>query len=112
MLGLAAHWADLHNGDALDARGRVLPGMETARRLGAPGTPRVREFATSELAGLQGISIVSASNLMADALNLRHRHPLLWAAVHAHQVRVWQAPAGSPGLRSGRVVSRAGPLGR
>jgi len=91
MLALAAHWADLHNGDAIDATGRVLPGRERARRLGGPGTPKVLEFATAEFGALQGRGFISADNLVRDALNLRHNHPVLWAAVFAGTARVWQA---------------------
>ena len=91
QLFLAAHWADLHNGDVVDSGGRVLPGTERAKQLGGPGTPRVAEFATAELGALQGIGYISTDNLERDALNLRHRHPLLWAAIGAGAARVWQA---------------------
>ena len=91
MLALAAHWADLHNGDAVDGTGRVLPGRERAKRLGAPGTPRIMEFATAEFAALQGVGFISADNLVRDALNLRHHHPVMWRAVFAGAARVWQA---------------------
>jgi len=90
-LYLAAHWADLHNGDALDSSGRVLPGMEQAKRLGGAGTPRVLEFACAEFAALQGMHPAAGRNLLRDALNLRHRHPQLWAAATSGQVRAWQA---------------------
>ena len=90
-LRLAAHWADLHNGDAVDSTGRVLPGMETATRLGGPGTPKVLEFACAEFATLQGIHPAAGQNLIRDSLNLRHRHPLLWARASTGQVRDWQA---------------------
>ena len=91
QLYLAAHWANLHNGDPVDARGRVLPGMERAKQLGGPGTPRVAEFATAELGALQGIGYVAADLLVLDALDLRHRHPLLWAALGEGGVCAWQA---------------------
>ena len=82
---LVAGWADVHNEDSVptDAAGRVLPGMETARAYGGDGTPLVAEFATAELAPLLGVSPVSADNLLRDALDLRHRHPLLWARIEA-----------------------------
>src|SRR5690348_3493084 len=78
---LVAGWADLHNADtvATDASGRVLPGMEQAKAYGGPGTPLVAEFATAELAVLLGRSVGSADVLVRDALDLRHRHPQLWA---------------------------------
>jgi hypothetical protein len=93
---LAAHWADLHAGEALaDERRRtgrrVLPGMERAKRLGADGTPLVAEFAAMELGALLGMGHVAADHLIRDALNVRHRHPQLWAALAEGRGRVWQA---------------------
>jgi len=93
---LAAHWADLHSGEALLEQRRrsglrVLPGMERAKRIGAHGTPTVAEFAAAELGALQGMGHVAADHLIRDALNVRHRHPLLWAAIAAGEGRVWQA---------------------
>ena len=86
---LAAHWADLHAPEKL--AGSVLPGTESARRFGGEGTPEVGEFAAGELGALIGKGLGAASTLMADALDVRHRLPQLWAAVHAKSVRVWQA---------------------
>ena len=40
---------------------------------------------------LLGRSHVAAATLIADALDVRHRLPRLWAALLAGQVRVWQA---------------------
>lgn len=88
---LAVHWADLYNGDARDATGRLLPGMERARRLGAAGTPRVLEFAHTEFAALQDMHPLTGQRLIRDGLNLRHRHPRLWARIRSGQVRVWAA---------------------
>ncbi len=89
-LVLAAAWADLHPTQALTPR-PVLPGMERPRRFGGHGTPEAGEFAAAELAVLTGRSLTSASTLIADALDLRHRHPQLWAGLQAGQVRAWQA---------------------
>ncbi len=65
--------------------------MERPRRFGGDGTPEAGEFAAAELGVLMGRSHVAAANLMADALDIRHRLPLLWAAVLDGSVRVWQA---------------------
>ncbi len=86
---LAAHWADLHPGEAVEderrarrRRGRRNPrGGERGRQLGADGTPLVAEFAPMELGVHLGIGYVAAATLVRDALNVRHRHPLLWAAL-------------------------------
>ena len=95
QLVLAAHWADLHGEDSLGPRtgagGRVLPGRERAVRLGGDGTPRVAEFSVMELGALQGLGVVAARILLADALNLRHRHPVLWRLVCEAKVWGWAA---------------------
>jgi hypothetical protein len=91
---LSAHWADLHNEDSLPGRagaGGVLPGTERAKRLGADGTPLVAEFAAAELGPLIGRGFISASNQMANALDVRHRHPRLWDGIQARVVRPFQA---------------------
>ena len=92
-LALAAHWADLHDGHTVPVRtGPVLAGMERAKRAGGDGTPMVAEFACAELGVLLGTSPISADHLIRDALDLRHRHPVLWAALGAGKGRVWKAP--------------------
>ncbi|HET6652275.1 MAG TPA: DUF222 domain-containing protein [Nocardioides sp.] len=89
-LVLAAQWADLHAAESIGS-GVVLPGPERARRYGGDGTPFAGAFAAAELGVLLGRSHVAAATLMADALDVRHRLPKLWAALTAGQVRVWQA---------------------
>jgi hypothetical protein len=88
-LHIAAHWADLHAGDAI-VKSRI-PGAEHAVRLGGEGTPTVGDFAPAELGCVLRISGGAAAKLMADALDLRHRLKLIWAAVWAGQVPVYQA---------------------
>ena len=88
-LQLAAHWADLHPGDAVaDSR---LPGAEHPVRLGGDGTPTVADFAPAELGCVLKISDGSAARLIGDALDLRHRLALIWAAAQAGQVPAYQA---------------------
>lgn len=95
LLQVAAHWADLHPAAALgpDAVGSVKSrrGREGARRLGGRGTPEVCEFAAAELGPLLQTTTGGAVNLMADALDLRHRLPRIWRRVRAGEVRSWQA---------------------
>src|SRR5687768_1051851 len=98
---MAAHWADLHAADELlpaelalspkggSGRVRVLPGSERMVPAGAAGTPEIEEFAAAELAALLGISTGTGDQLIADALNLRHRHPRAWATVPTGTVPVW-----------------------
>ncbi len=65
--------------------------MERAKQVGADGTPLVAEFAAMELGALLGMGHVAADHLVRDALNVRHRHPQLWAALAEGRGRVWQA---------------------
>jgi hypothetical protein len=88
-LQIAAHWADLHPGDGV-VQSR-LPGTERPVRLGGDGTPTVGDFAAAELGCVLRISEGSACRLIGDALDLRHRLPLVWAAALAG------AGAGLPG---------------
>ena len=88
QLALAAHWADLHG--TLETRVRVRGG-EVLVEPGGEGTPGFGEFCRVELGAVLGVSQVSAGLLMADALDLRHRLPLLWRRVHTGDVRVWVA---------------------
>ena len=75
----------------LDAETPTLPGAERLVASGADGTPVVAEFLVVELAALLGTSVPSAGLMIADAVNLRDRHPLLWEAVVRRRVKVWQA---------------------
>ncbi len=91
LIRAAVHFAAIHSGDAVDSRGRVLPGMERAVRRGGPGTPAVAEFAHTELAALQGLHPAAGAALIADGQDLAHRLPRLWALVRGLRVRVWVA---------------------
>ena len=88
-LQIAAHWADLHPGEAVPVS--RLPGTEHPVRLGGEATPTIGDFAAAELGCALRISDGSAARLIADALDLRHRLPLIWAAALAGQVPAYQA---------------------
>ena len=87
-LQIAAHWADLHPGDSVPPS--RLPGTEHPVRFGGEGTPTVRDFASAELGCVLRMSDGSAARLIGDALDLRHRLPLTWAAAQAGQVPAHQ----------------------
>ena len=106
-LVLAAQWADLHPAESLEPR-PVLAGMERPRRFGGFGTPEAGEFCAAELAVLTGRSVGAAATLIADALDLRHRLPLLWTALEAGTVRAWQARHVAKRTRSTGLTPRAG----
>ena len=88
-LQIAAHWADLHPGEGVAASG--LPGIEHPVRLGGEGTPTTGDFAAAELGCVLRISDGSAARLIGDALDLRHRLRLIWAAAQAGQAPAYQA---------------------
>ena len=92
VLTLAADWADLHPPESIHpTAGFSIPGCEHEEPLAGPGTPLVAEFCCAELGAVLGVSSVAAKRLIGNALELRHRLPRLWAAVHAGQVPAWRA---------------------
>ena len=95
LFELAARFADLHPGHGLPAAGstssRVLPGTERVVRLGGVGTPWVAEFAYAELGARMGMGTWAARRYVADALDVRHRLPLIWQRLQAREARVGSA---------------------
>ncbi len=89
VLQAAAHWADLHGNLGVDPDSHALPGMEQLVQLGGDGTPEVAEFAPAELGAELAMSPFAARQLIADALDLRHRLPRLWGRVLAGEVKPW-----------------------
>ncbi len=87
VLQLAAHWADLHAPDPRTSGMRA----ERSTRFGGDGTPEVGEFAPAELGPEVGLSLYQSQALIADALDLRHRLPRVWARVLDLRVEVWRA---------------------
>jgi hypothetical protein len=81
----AYQWAVIHSPDRL--AGAERPGGERARAYGGDGTPEVTEFAAAALGARMGITTFAAGQLMADALDLHHRSPRLWARVEAGEVK-------------------------
>jgi hypothetical protein len=81
-LRYAAQWCRLHLADRYDERDE---------RVGGDGTPAVAEFAAEPFGAALQISTHAARQLMADALNLQHRLPLIWARVEALDVPAWRA---------------------
>ncbi len=69
----------------------VMAGGERLVLSGADGTPEFAEFLISELAAMLKVGEATAWALIRDVLNLRHRHPRLWAAMGRGEVAVWQA---------------------
>ncbi len=94
QLRLAAHWADRNDTVAhpyLAGRPEGRRGRETLVQPGGDGTPEFAEFAAAELGAALRVSTVSAGLLLADALDLRHRLPLLWEQTQSGEVKIWVA---------------------
>jgi hypothetical protein len=87
LLVLAYEWAVAHPADRLDPQQAGLPGRERATLIGGPGTPMVTEFAAAEFGARIGRTTHAGRKVMAAALDLKLRLPLLWARVQALQVR-------------------------
>ena len=87
-LVLAAAWADAH--DRL-TEGPFSPQVERSCFYGGKGTPMVAEFCAGEFASLQRLPYHQGRAMIADALDLRHRLPLLWRQTVAGEVMAWKA---------------------
>ena len=83
LLVLAYEWAVAHPADRLDPAEAGKPGRERATILGGPGTPEVTEFAAAEFGARIGRTSHHGRKLMAGALDIRIRLPLLWGRVQA-----------------------------
>lgn len=75
----------------LEASGPALPGHERLVPAGGDGTPMVAEHLATELAPKLRLTLLAASVLISDSIDLVHRHPRVWAAARAGRARVWQA---------------------
>lgn len=97
LLTLAGHWADLHAPDSLPApvdaweAGRRRLNSDYGIRPGGEGTPEILASCPAELGLVLQTSAGGAKHLIADALDLRHRLPQLWAEVQDGRVRAWKA---------------------
>lgn len=86
ILQAALQHAVLNDASSVDPVAARLPGRERAVRLGGVGTPRVAEFAAASFGARLGVSTYAGRALLADALDLAHRLPRLWARVGALEV--------------------------
>ena len=59
--------------------------------IGADGTEPIDESVIYEMSVAQRTSVGAATWFIRDAVNLRARHPLTWAAVQDGRARLWQA---------------------
>ena len=92
QIELAVDWALLHPcpEDATPAswgEGQLF--HEQVIPLAGPGAPTVAEFAPADLAAALGVSFNAGRQLLADALELTYRLPLLCGLVKTGRVPVW-----------------------
>ncbi len=94
-LRLAHQWAILNPATAetgvATPGGPALDVLTRSESLGGDGTPAVAAFTPEPFALKLGISPAAGAQLIGDALDLRHRLPLLWKRVQRLQVPTWQA---------------------
>jgi 5-methylcytosine-specific restriction endonuclease McrA len=96
VLATVVQWAHLHVVDDLDDAatlwvGSKLMGQDTGIPIAGEGCPLVSEFAVLELAAALGLSAESGRHLVAQALELAHRLPRVWARVQAGSLAPWRA---------------------
>lgn len=92
LLLAAGWWAHRHSADSIaTAETFAVDGTDTEILLGGEGCPLVAEFAVAEFAAAVGLGPEAGKNLVAEALELRHRLPRLWCRVHHGEVQVWRA---------------------
>jgi hypothetical protein len=90
---LLQHWADIHSEDP-QARPGAVPlskGGDRLIQLGGEGTPKASELCWAELAIALETGVISLRNQAGQALDLRHRLPLLWALLKQLRVEPWVA---------------------
>ena len=87
--------------------GAASIGLERLVVGGASGTPTVGEFLAHELAMVLHVSPSTAAFRVADALNLKFRHPRLWEAVQRLELESWQAVRVASGCASAGLDAAA-----
>lgn len=87
-LRYAYQWCVLHPAPDADLQ-ETWAGSEVA--VGGEGAPGVAEGAAARLGAALRMTTAAAMQLMADALDLRHRLPATWARVEALEVPPWRA---------------------
>ena len=124
-LQLAAHWADLHPATT-DTGVETFGGaaLLADESLGGDGTPAVAAFTPEPFALALGMSPSAGAQLIADALDLRHRLPMLWKRLSRLGGAGLAGPTGRPpdpppaqgrrdlGRRTARRPRACGPVDR
>ncbi|WP_152363901.1 DUF222 domain-containing protein [Microlunatus speluncae] len=90
LLVLAAEWADRFPADSIHPDELGLPGAARGVRPGGDGTPEVNDLAMVDFCVKIGKSTGAGLFFIGDALDLRHRFPLLWGKVLRGELLGWQ----------------------
>lgn len=87
----ALEWCDLNSSDPQAEPGAlsVAHGGDHLTRCGGDGTPDVAQLCAAEYAVARQEGERATWNLMADALDLRHRLPLMWARGQELVCEIW-----------------------
>lgn len=86
-LELCLAWADLHGLEP----STYVPGGDRLVTLGGGGTPAVRDLSLEELSLARQVHVNATRAAVADALDLRHRLPAVWAATRRLECEPWLA---------------------
>ncbi len=88
---IAAAWADCHGAPDDREPDHRSALVDQFVRSGGMGTPLVSQDCAAELGQALQVSVFAARKLVADALTIRHRLPLLWQRVKDGEVWGWKA---------------------
>ena len=88
---IAAAWADCHGAPDDREPDHRSALVDQYVRSGGMGTPLVSQDCAAELGHALQVSVFAARKLIADALTIRHRLPLLWQRVKDGEVWGWKA---------------------
>ncbi len=91
LLVLATAWADAYPAESIHPSELGMPGAACGVRPGGDGTPEVNDLAMVDFSVKIGRSTGGGMMFIADALDLRHRFPLLWGKIVRGEVVGWQA---------------------
>ena len=83
VLSLAADFAEAHPAVGLDD-------FEAALDLAGPGAPVVAEYAVAVLSASLSMTDFATRKLLGDAIELKHRLPLLWGLIQEFRVPAWK----------------------
>jgi len=92
LLERVTAWADLHPPESAEWAATMWHrGADLGLPLAGDGAPSVDARCVAELGAALGWSTEAAQSYLGQTLELRHRLPRLWAAVHAGTVPAWAA---------------------